>query len=299
MPSVVGQGKIGAVRPRPTTALVGVALLLSTLVVALTESNGLRLTPRGCGPEPTVDVGGAALACTFDDEFDEPALDPAKWQALSTARVGFHSGFECFVDDAQHVRVSGGTLRLTLTAGSPATRCGRAGFRYASGMVTSRGRFAQTYGRFSIRAELPATPGLQPALWLYPQRLRYGPWPASGEIDVAEAFGNTGQTWPHLHYLAPGGVRAHPGTACAATPNRFHTYTVDWTPRGVAFRYDGRLCLRIPRWIPAPPLRAPQPFDQPFFVLLELATGTGLNAPPPVMRLPQSMLVDYVRVWGP
>jgi beta-glucanase (GH16 family) len=83
------------------------------------------------------------------------------------------------------------------------------------------------------------------------------------------------------------------------TPGRFHTYTVDWTPAGFRFRYDGALCLTVPRWIPAPPLRAPQPFDQPFFVLLEFATGTGVNAPPPAMHLPVSMFVDYVRVWGP
>ena len=290
-------------RRRPPVSLVlaavaGVALLVLGVLFAAQRHSLIALS-RACGGAPAQVLDGQPLACTFDEEFGGTGLDPAKWQALSTPRAGFHTGFECFLDDAGHVQVAGGTLHLTLTQSRPGNGCQRLGLAYESGMVLTKGRFAQAYGRFTIRAKLPATPGVQPALWLYPQRLHYGKWPRSGEIDIAEVFGSATQTWPHLHYLGAAG-NMHPGRACSVAPNAsgFHTYSVDWTPTMFTFRYDGIRCVTIDRWTPAPPLAAPAPFDQPFFVLLELATGTGVNSPSPAMPLPQTMQVDYVRVWG-
>lgn len=279
--------------------LAGIALLAAAALIAVQRTSIAGVGSAACGGQSSPTLDGTHLTCTFDDEFTGRALDPAKWQALSTTHVGFHSGFECFVDDRQHVAVGSGTLHLSLSYSQPGTGCRRAGLAYESGMVLSRGRFAQTYGRFTIRAQLPATPGMQPALWLYPRRLTYGTWPRSGEIDIAEVFGSAAQTWPHLHYLGTAGEQ-HPGQACAVAANAsgFHTYTVDWTPTQFVFRYDGIVCTTIGRWMPAPPLVAPAPFDKPFFLLLELATGTGMNAPSATMPLPQAMQVDYVRVWG-
>ena len=277
----------------------GVALVVAATLLAVDRTNLVDGVPSACGSEVSPVLGGQRLACTFDDEFDGPTLDPSKWQALSTTRVGFHSGFECFVNDPRHVSVAGGRLHLSLSYSRPGNGCRSLGLAFESGMVLSRGRFAQAYGRFTIRAQLPATPGVQPALWLYPQQLTYGKWPRSGEIDIAEVFGSAAQTWPHLHYLGPTG-ELHPGRACpvAANASGFHTYSVDWTPSAFVFRYDGVPCVTIERWTPAAPLVAPQPFDQPFYVLLELATGIGTNSPGPGMTVPQTMQVDYVRVWG-
>jgi beta-glucanase (GH16 family) len=279
--------------------VAGVALLVAAALLATRRTSLVNGTPSACGSESSPVLDGRPLACTFDDEFDGTTLDPTRWQALSTTRVGFHSGFECFVNDGQHVAVGGGRLQLTLSYSQPGNGCRSLGLAFESGMVLSRGRFAQAYGRFTIRAQLPATPGVQPALWLYPQQLTYGKWPRSGEIDIAEVFGSAAQTWPHLHYLGPTG-ELHPGKACSVSPNAsgFHTYTVDWTPSAFAFRYDGVPCVTIDRWTPAAPLVAPEPFDQPFYVLLELATGIGTNSPGPGMPVPQTMQVDYVRVWG-
>lgn len=294
-----------AARRRPRRAAnLGLALaaiaLLGLAALLATRSPGTLRFSAACGGHGVADVAGAVQTCTFDDEFDRTSLDPGKWAAVRTTQIGFHSGFECFVDDGRHVRVGAGALTLSLAQSAVGTGCRRLGLPYESGMVTTRDRFAQAYGRFTIRAKLPATPGLQPALWLYPQTLTYGRWPNSGEVDIAEVFGSAAQTWPHLHYRGTSGSEVHPGRACAVrrSTDGFHTYSVDWTPTSFTFRYDGALCQRIAGWAPAAPLAAPAPFNRPFFVALELATGYGTNSPPRTMPLPQTMQVDYVRVWG-
>jgi beta-glucanase (GH16 family) len=291
---------------RPTRwRAVGVGAAVALLILAATVGLNRRrdfsfVLP--CGGRPVIELDGTQHRCTFDDEFDGSAVDPGKWQVLETTQYGFHTGQECFVADHRHVSVANGMLRLTATRSAQAQHCVTTfSTPYRSGMITSTGRFAQRYGRFVVRAELPRGAGVQPAVWMYPQQLTYGPWPDSGEIDIAEAFGSaTGQAWPHLHYLGADGQETHPGQACDVHGRAagFHTYAVDWTPSSFRFTYDGATCLTVGSWTPAPPLAAPAPFDRPFYLLLELATGVGSNAPTAATILPRSLLVDYVRVWA-
>ena len=44
----------------------------------------------------------------------------------------------------------------------------------------------QRLGRWEVRAKLPGTRGMWPAIWLLPD----GPWPSEGEIDIMENRGN-------------------------------------------------------------------------------------------------------------
>jgi beta-glucanase (GH16 family) len=165
-------------------------------------------------------------------------------------------------------------------------------------MVFSKDRFAQAYGRFEVRAQLPSGAGFQPALWMYPQELAYGD--RSGEIDIAESFGTPDLVSPHLHLHDAAGVDHPEGAYChvAGASHGFHTYAVEWSPGGFRFLYDGTLCWTVHRWDTGPPLSPPQPFDRPFFVLLQLGLGYGPNAPSPTTRFPGVLKIDYVRAWS-
>ncbi|KAJ0122983.1 hypothetical protein J7T55_011444 [Diaporthe amygdali] len=46
------------------------------------------------------------------------------------------------------------------------------------------------YGRVEVVAKMPKGDWLWPAIWMMPVNDTYGPWPASGEIDIAESRGN-------------------------------------------------------------------------------------------------------------
>jgi beta-glucanase (GH16 family) len=250
-------------------------------------------------------VGGGTWACTFSDAFDGDLLDPTKWTVQKTAGSRFTNGGECFVDSPANVSVSGGSLHLTLRRKATPVRCPGLGVspttHYTSGSVTTFGKFAQAYGRFEFRARFPtaSVAGLHSALWLWPQQQRkYGPRPASGEIDVAEYYSAyPDRVIPYLHY-----VRATPSHAVTdidclvARPDRFHIYTLEWTPDTMTIAYDGETCLTT-SW-QATALVRPAPFDMPFFVNLTQALGSTRNLPSAATPLPATMDVDYVRVWS-
>jgi beta-glucanase (GH16 family) len=240
---------------------------------------------------------GSGSQTTFSDDFDGATLDPAKWQVATTATIGFtQASGECYVNDPAHVKIADGLLTLTATKLPSPAPCGPISSQYQSGMIFSKDRFSQAYGKFEVRAKLPAGAGFQPALWLYPQDTAYGD--RSGEIDIAEAFGAPDIVSPHIHMHDAAGADHPQGADChvANASTAFHTYTVEWQPDKIRFLYDGAQCLVVQDWQPDPPLVAPQPFDKPFFVLLQMGLGYGPNAPSAATTFPASLVIDYVHV---
>lgn len=53
-----------------------------------------------------------------------------------------------------------------------------------SARLTTQKSFSIAFGKVEVRAKLPKGDWLWPAIWMLPVNNTYGPWPASGEIDV-------------------------------------------------------------------------------------------------------------------
>ena len=273
-------------------------------MLALSEVAGAGMSaPCGGQAPPTAD--GGTYLCTFSDEFDGIALDRSKWLVAQTAFSGMRSpNSDCFVDDPDNVSVAGGLLHLTARVEERPFLCldplSSLIATTTAGSITTRGRFAQTYGRFEFRARMPATnvQGTHSALWLYPNSNLYGAWPNSGEIDVAEWYSAIpDHAYPSVHYAGEDHDLSSGHDCIVPTANTaFHHYAVEWTPTGMRFYYDGRLCFRHSP-TPDAPLAGSQPFDQPFNVVLTQVYGGLWNAP--TDRTPDSvtMEVDWVRVW--
>jgi beta-glucanase (GH16 family) len=273
-----------------------------------------------CGGTTLLKADGAPWQCTFDDEFGGTSVDRTKWLVQTTAASGFHSGAECFVDSPDNVAVSNGTLKLTVRKQSRPFTCtdplGDYTTQYTSGTINGYGKFSQTYGMFEVRAKVPGTKvaGLQETLWLWPDdQFKYGPWPASGEIDFAEFYSKY-QGWniPYIHYLLDQNTVSwttnsnvytaypwpynQPGMTCSFDPSNFNTYTVVWEPGRITLQVNHQDCI-VDNYS-ATNVASPAPFDQPYFVALTQALGIGDNAyVDGTTPLPATTEVDYVRVW--
>jgi beta-glucanase (GH16 family) len=289
-------------------ATIAVALLLVAILVP--SSHGKDATHR-TATEPAASAAKPSATsspcrgnplgvegrwkCTFDDEFDGTSLDTADWQPQLTANSGYVTGGpDCYVDNPDTISVSGGHLNLSALRVAPFPCTAGYDPSYQAGMVSSSRLFSQTYGVFEVRAKVPAAtfPGLQETLWLYPQDLTYGPWPASGEIDFAEFFSNdAGYDVPYVHYARSASDANATAFGCTIDKRAFNTYAVEWTPKSITILTNGQVCL-IDR-----PSGGPAPFDQPFFISLTQALGIGANAPSSATPLPATTQVDWVRVW--
>ncbi len=231
------------------------------------------------------------------DEFEH--FDPSNWIAEQSTYGHGNAELQCY--QPANVSVDDGLLRLR--AEHAPTTCPRNEHRdYSSGMVRSAGLADWTYGRFEIRARLPAGDGLWPAAWLSPITNTYGAWPRSGEIDIVEALGHTDdRIVGSLHWMGPRGPRLanrefflRPGESFTED---FHTFAVEWEPDRIVWFVDDQEYQRVESWPSA--LDTPSaPFDQPFYLKLNLAVG-GVTAGEPdhVDGFPASYDIDWVRVY--
>lgn len=311
---------IAAARAR---ALAAARAAAANAAAARAAQTPVAAPAQPCGSATPPGTTGT-WTCTLDDEFNGTSLNTTYWSPMTTAQLGFRNPPGCFVDSPDNISVSGGTLNLTARPAAAPFTCHDAlhGDYQAydtSGSVTSKGKFAQAFGVFSIRAKFPAATvaGLQSSLWLWPAADTYGAWPASGELDIAEEYSLfPDRAIPTLHYYPttapkltsttlPEGTNTYTNYFCTIdNVNAFHTYTMTWQPGTITMSYDGRTCL-IDHYSATDatgnPLPAGAPFDQPFFINLTQAFGVndGVhdNSYTPSTPLPATTEVDYVRVW--
>ncbi|MCL2543731.1 MAG: glycoside hydrolase family 16 protein [Nocardioidaceae bacterium] len=277
--------------------LVLPALLLAVLApVALVACSSTSTPSALCGGAHTVKIGSRTWTCTFDDEFGGTSLDTGKWSVQTTPASGWTTADTCYLNDPGNIVESGGALHLVARRVAAPMSCGG---RYSTvrtgGAVITRGHFSQARGLFVFRARYPATrlAGFWGNLWLYPERLTYGRWPGSGEVDVAEHWSGHGDTVsPSLHY--PDSSGADTRSCTVANVATFHTYAVEWGRSSMSFYYDGHLCFQRD-WTTVS--GSTKPFDKPFFVMLSEGFGDFDLPISPLLPQAGSVDVDYVRVY--
>jgi beta-glucanase (GH16 family) len=237
----------------------------------------------------------------WSDEFNAPdgsAPDPAKWSLQTSGKVSNHE-LEYYTDRPQNVHIENGNLVITAIketyTGPDATR------EYTSARLTSVG-FDQIYGRFEARIKIPRGQGMWPAFWLLGQNHSQVGWPQCGEIDIMENIGKEPST-VHATIHGPGysghvrGISEPYSLPSGAFADDYHVFAAEWEPAVVRFYVDGNLYSIVTP--PNLPLGNQWVFaDHPFKIILNLAVGGDWPGPPDDTTIfPQTMLVDYVRVY--
>jgi len=174
---------------------------------------------------------------------------------------------------------------------------------YTSARLKTQGHFAQAYGRFEAHIKIPAGQGMWPAFWMLGSDIDNVGWPKCGEIDVMENVGKEpGIVHGSLHGPSAAG-RTSDLTATFSLPpgqrlsDDFHLYAAEWEPGTVRFYLDSNLYATFTgaKW----PEGGMWVFDHPFYIILNVAVGGDWPGPPDeTTAFPQSMLVDYVRVYS-
>ena len=179
---------------------------------------------------------------------------------------------------------------------------------------TKTTKYAKKYGRVEARIRIDGGgTGLWPAFWMMPEDDVYGTWAASGELDIMEARGsNTGAVDGTIHYGSQWpnnkSIGGHYSSDLAGydenfTTQEWHTYAVEWLPGEIRWYMDNQLFYKTSNWYSTTDSNAanftyPAPFDQNFYILLNLAVGGNYDGGALDTSWDSAnMLVDYVRVY--
>ncbi|KAI9709914.1 MAG: hypothetical protein M1820_002991 [Bogoriella megaspora] len=277
----------------------------------------------------------------FQDFSSVTELDPKIWQQEIQTN-GFGNGeFEITTDNGENAFIKDGLLQIHPTLQDPKlittnnvinlTETGACTSPQMSACVavtnTTNGTIVNPvksarintkpgghikYGRVEVVAKLPAGDWLWPAIWMLPVNDVYGPWPASGEIDIMEGRGNN-YSYPMggnnivtstLHFGPDPGedgywtqiVKRHAKLSTFA--DGFHTFGIEWNEKYMFTYIDTRLLQVVytafagesfwdrgkfpPSTQNGTRLASPwpsgnniAPFDQDFYLILNLAVGSN------------------------
>lgn len=240
----------------------------------------------------------------WSDEFSGPngsSPDPKKWTYDLGGKGWGNEELETYTNRKKNAYVKNGYLVITARRES---YTGADGVRreYTSARLKTEALFSQAYGRFEARIKIPRGQGMWPAFWMLGNDFSSVGWPKCGEIDIME---NVGKEPGAIHGSLHGpSVNGHTSdrTSVFTLPagqkfaDDFHVYALEWEPKVVRFFVDENLYATFDsaEW----PAGGTWVFDHPFFLILNLAVGGNWpGSPDASTQFPQSMLVDYVRVY--
>ena len=246
------------------------------------------------------------------------SIDVYAEEGYDTATLYFSLGRktgDTSIPDASVVTISDISLVETTANMLPANAFGdnaTAGTKvkksYTSGRISTQNLKTFTYGRFEVRAKVPNGQGYLPAFWLMANDENvYGQWPRCGEIDCMEVMGqDTNKLYGTIHYGNPHAESQ--GTYTIKDGEKsfsddFHTFTCDWEPGKITWYVDGIKYHEESNWHSTTEgqgtLTYPAPFDQPFYIILNLAVGgSWVGNPNEKTNFDNNpFVVDYVRVY--
>ncbi len=235
----------------------------------------------------------------WEDNFDGTQLNMEDWNYEYHEPGWVNNELQKYVDAPENIYLKDGKLIIQALKGEDGS--------YTSGRINTQNKHDYKYGKFEVRAKVPSGKGFLPAFWMMPTNENlYGQWPKCGEIDIMEVLGSeTNKTYGTLHFGEP-----HTQSQGSYTlpegdfSSEYHTYACEWEPGEIRFYVDGQLFYSENDWFSKREgygeLTYPAPYDQPFYLILNLAVGGNWPGNPDETTAfadNAQLCVDYVRVY--
>ena len=192
---------------------------------------------------------------------------------------------------AENTSVSDGFLTIT------AKQENYSGYSYTSSRIKTQSIQNFRYGRIDVRAKLPFSQGIWPALWMLGENIKRVSWPACGEIDIMELIGGAGYNDATIHGTAHWEDNGHAlygqanSLASGIYYDQFHVFTIICTTNSIKLLRDDIQYNELN-------ISNLSAFQNNFFFIFNVAVGGNWPGYPDASTvLPQTMVVDYIRVF--
>ncbi|HVZ95367.1 MAG TPA: family 16 glycosylhydrolase [Chitinophagaceae bacterium] len=254
-------------------------------------NDGTYLPTDESGYTTPVSYPGYQLA--WSDEFDSTAINTNDWNFETGGNGWGNHELEYYTARTQNAFVSSGNLVIEARSES------YGGSNYTSARMTTAGKREFQYGRIDIRAKLPVSAGMWPALWMLGSNFQQAGWPGCGETDIMELIGkNPKQVVGSFHWQKGDGSEGTVNNVYNATEDfsrHFHVFSLVWDKDSMQILVDDQVYVTgTSQNITS----GNYPFNAPFFLIFNVAVGGDWPGPPDGTTIfPQRMFVDYVRVF--
>lgn len=268
----------------------------------VTDTPSIPVVPGGDSSDTQKDLSYEGYTLNWADEFDGDSLNRDDWNVELHEPGWVNAELQQYVDSKENIQVKDGNLVIqpvkTVDESGKAT--------YTSGRVNTQGKRNFKYGLFEAKVKVPTGMGYLPAFWMMPtDENLYGQWPRCGEIDIMEVMGqDTKKAMGTIHYGNPHGQKQGEYVLKNGDfSSQWHTFSVEWEPGKIVWYVDGIKFHEANDWYSTTEgqgtVAYPAPFDQKFYMILNLAIGGSWVGYPDETTTyeDQSFVIDYVRAY--
>ncbi|TCQ12420.1 beta-glucanase (GH16 family) [Rhizobium sp. PP-F2F-G36] len=273
-------------------------------VIKITDSASVTLSNTKVGSlkadQFDLNISKAGMKLTFSDEFNKLSLNTGKDGGTWDTKFWYASDKGSSLGDGEQqwyinpsyaptssvnpFSIKDGVLTIT-AAETPPDLLKTIGYDYTSGVLTTHSSFAQTYGYFEIRADLPDDVGAWPAFWLLPKD---GTWPP--ELDVFEAIGGTKSYFASAHTQETGSHTKVATQVQTTGTEGFHNYGLLWTKDTLTWTFDGTVVATA---------KTPDDMHSDMYLLVNQSVGGWAGTPSDKDFADGSQFnIDYIKVYS-
>ncbi|GAB3301848.1 glycoside hydrolase family 16 protein [Hymenobacter tenuis] len=280
-------------------AQLGATFLMALSLSSCTESKSKNV-PAPLPPTPVTPVVneeardyGQYTELKWADEFDGGTLDQTKWSYELGGWGWGNNELQNYTNSTENSFLSGGNLTIQ------ARRQQSGSNGYTSARLVTKGKQNFQFGRIDVRAKVPKGKGVWPAIWMLGADIDQNNWPKCGEIDIMELRGSRPTVLlSTVHFANSTGARELKGEEKNLDFDLsadFHIFSVVRSKNMTRFYLDGN---PEPYFTFTGTTASPYPFNNPFFMILNVAVGGDFDGNPDASTtFPQQMQVDYVRYY--
>lgn len=226
----------------------------------------------------------------FEESFDYTGKpNPELWD-FEVGEKWANNESQCYIDSLDNCYVADGSLHIIATKHDTDT-C-----KYRSARISTKHKKHFKYGRFVIRAKMPKGKGAWPAIWFLGTKKEHR-WPKIGEIDLLEFAGNRpDQVTCAIHTKAYNHtIQNDIGAKKTLTDasEHFHDYILEWSEEELIFLVDYEEVLRVTKKLDD--THDQWPFDDPYYMIINLAVGGWYGGPIDDEDLPFHFEVAFIR----
>lgn len=230
----------------------------------------------------------------WEDNFDQDGvIDTTVWSKIPRGRSDWNNYMSDF--DSCYAVKNGNLILTGMVNHSLANDTAP----YLTGGIYTKGKKTFTEGKVEIRAKLGSSQGAWPAFWMLSDSKVYGGYPKSGEIDIMEHlnFDSIVYQTIHSYYTLHHKIKDNPksGTTAVINPADYNTYGVELYQDSVIFLVNGQHTMTYPR------IKTDKdgqfPFDQPFYLLIDMQLGGSWVGAVDPSQLPVQMEIDWVKFY--
>lgn len=234
------------------------------------------------------------LELVWSDEFNGTALNTSNWNYETGGGGWGNHELQTYTSGTNNAYIENGNLVIEAKKDSVGYN------NYTSARITTKGKQKFTYGRVDIKAKLPVTKGIWPALWMLGENITTVNWPACGELDIMELIGkNPNKIYGTAHWGSSSANHASAGgnytLPSGDYSNGFHVFSIEWSADKIEWSVDSTKFYELSMQNIT---GSNFPFDKDFFLIFNVAVGGDWPGNPDASSVfPQKMYVDYVRVY--